>query len=214
MTRERENPSRFHSLALGKFDNFKAATAGVIAVGDSSPSVGLYSILYADTAGNLTIDQFLNGSEGQLVLVINRNSGAVSFSGTNIYTSDSSALAQNDCALFVKNTDKWYEISKSHCASSDVAIYSSNETAITVTNKRMVIMAYNNTPTLTTISGGVEGQTVILATTKSSVTLDNAAACFINARSSQDYVLVRSDAVTITKVNGLWVGLGYPATGL
>lgn len=213
MAINRPNPTRIHSLALGKYDNFTSTSAGIIAAGDSAPSVGLYSVLYANTAGALTIDNFTDSSEGQLVLVVNKGSGAVSFSGTNIYRSNSAGLAQNDCVLFIKNASKWYEISKNYSGGDEVAIFTDSATAQSVRNKSVAILAYDNTATLASLTNAYEGQRLILLATKSNVTLDHGV-LFISARSSQDYVLSRSDAALLVYANGLWIGAGYPATAL
>ena len=67
MARSMPNPSRFYSLALGKLDNFKARTDGLIAQADTTPDVLMYSLLYANNSANVSITDFDNGSEGQIV---------------------------------------------------------------------------------------------------------------------------------------------------
>jgi len=114
----RVNPSRFHQLALGKFDNFTHKTAGLIGLGDTTPDVSLYSLLWADTTGSLTISYFDNGCEGQLVLLGNLGTGEVDFDGANIVEQASSPIATNEFAAFVNHNSSWYELFRSKADSA------------------------------------------------------------------------------------------------
>lgn len=112
-----EHVSRFYSLALGREKNFNARTDGLIGISDgaldSTPDVSIYSLLFADTAGNASISYFDNGVEGQIVIVHNVNSGNISFIGANIMEQSSAPILNHDSIAFIMHNSSWLELFRS-----------------------------------------------------------------------------------------------------
>lgn len=210
------NPTRFHQLALGKFDNFKATSAGIIAVGDSAPSVSLYSLLYADTNGTLTIDNFTDSAEGQIVGVVNRNSGVVNFSGTNIYNSDSSGLSQNENAFFIKNAGKWFEISKRHSQTSVVTTAAAGDTTPSVKNASILVFNSAGGITISKFDDGIAGQIItVINKGAGSVTIANNVSNIMLARTAGNFVMIASDSTAFSTPDGTtWYNVGIAATAI
>ena len=108
------NPTRFYSLALGKFDNFRSVSSGVIGLGDTTPSVKGLSLLYAQSGGTLTLSNFDDGSEGQLLVLVNAGS-QLRYLTSGYLKVSTDALTFNGVATFINhyagNSSIWYQIS-------------------------------------------------------------------------------------------------------
>ena len=109
----KQNPTRFFTLALGKYDNFTHTTEGLIAAGDGTPSVSEYSLLWADSAGPLTISYFDDATEGQVVIVGNIGSSKVDFDGANLVEQNSAPILTGEFASFINHNSSWYELFRS-----------------------------------------------------------------------------------------------------
>jgi len=110
------NPSRFFGLALGKYDNFRSVSSGVIAAGDTNPDVSKISLLYAQTGGTLTLDNFDNGAEGQILVLVNCGTQIrYATSGYLKVSTDASATWTIDTFInhYTTNSSVWYQVSKS-----------------------------------------------------------------------------------------------------
>lgn len=196
--------SRFYSIALGREKNFSARTDGLISVGDTTPDVSLYSLLYTDTAGALTIADFDNGQEGQLISLINLGAGAISFS-TNVKSSDSSSLSTNDTVVFVRHNSSWYELSRSHNAASEqITLASSGDSSPSVKNARVLVLTTTAPLLITGIDDGYEGQTVTIIKSGSSYNSLSAGAAIFSASTSDNFVLQPSGQIVITRYNSQW----------
>ncbi len=204
------NPSRFHSLALGKFDNFKARTDGLISAGDTTPSVGLYSLLYANTAGALIISYFDDGSEGQVVKVINVGNGIVSFVGAQIKVTDSSGLGVDGTAEFISHNSAWYETTRAQGAGADVRLIGTlGDATPTVSGTRLIVANSNGADTITNFDDGTTGQEItFLNIGAGAVTLQDSAGGILVADSGGNLVVTLSQSATMVQYSGNWYVTG------
>lgn len=157
------NPSRFFQLAIGKFDNFTHKTDGLIALGDTTPDVSLYSLLYADTTGALDITYFDNPSEGQIVWLLNAGSGEVSFTGAQIYGSTSSPIEIHDSISFIHHNSSWYELYRSSNTRPEyleVPVAASSSIAPCVIGRTVLNINSAGVTVLNALSDGHPGQVI------------------------------------------------------
>ena len=219
MARSMPNPSRFYSLALGKLDNFKARTDGLIAQADTTPDVSMYSLLYANNSANVSITDFDNGSEGQIIYVINVGSDLSFTQSSTMLVSDSSNLIKNDSISFIKHASAWYELSRSHSASKSVQYaieLSANNASIVggVANSRVLVIHNSGTTVLTGMSGGYVGQVLTIVNTLSAVTLSHNALLLNEGTAGVGYILNCSGAVTVLHLgDGKWIPTRDAITG-
>ena len=104
MAANNPNPSRFYSLALGKYNNFQARTDGLIAEADTTPDVSMYSLLYANNSAGVAITDFDNGAEGQIIYVVNVGSDLSFTRSSTMLVTNSSNLVKNDNISFIKHS--------------------------------------------------------------------------------------------------------------
>ncbi len=219
MARDNPNPSRFYSLALGKYNNFKARTDGLIAEADTTPDVSMYSLLYANNSSNVAITDFDNGSEGQIIYIINVGSDLSFSKSATILVADSSNLVKNDNISFVKHASAWYELSRSHSAASSVQYaieLSANNASIVggVANSRVLVIHNSGTTILTGLSGGYVGQVLTIVNTLSAVTLSHNALLLNEGSAGVGYIMGCSAAVTLIHLsNGKWIPTRDAITG-
>ena len=217
MARSMPNPSRFYSLALGKLDNFKARTDGLIAQADTTPDVSMYSLLYANNSANVSITDFDNGSEGQIVCIINVGSDLSFTRSSTMLVSDSSNLVKDDNISFIKHASAWYELSRSHSANS--AIKFSSELAadnayVDVTGAKVLVINNSGATVLAGLSGGYVGQVLTVVNTLSAVTLSHNALLLNEASAGVGYVLITSGAVDLIHLKGgKWLAKREAYTG-
>ena len=209
------NPSRFYSLALGKLNNFKARTDGLIAEADSSPDVSLTSLLYSNNSSTLVIQDFDGGSEGQIIHLINVGSN-VSFLRGSLLVIDSSNLQTNDSITFVKHLTSWYELTRSACGNLAVkfaAQLAADNAYVDVTNANVLVISNSGATILTGLSGGYIGQILTIVCNGSSVTLSNNT-CVINQGSGGvGYVMPSNGAVQVVRLASKWLTLREAITG-
>lgn len=195
------NPSRFHSIALGRFNNFQARTDGLIGESDTTPDVSLWSLLYANNSATTVISHFDNPSEGQLVKVINIGSD-LSFNGAQMILSDSSNLGVNGNIEFVYHNSSWYEAGRSHGQSS-VRTAIEADSSPSVKNVKVLVIANSATQSITGFDDGHEGQLLTVICNGSSFRLDTAGTT-INVGTAGAYVVLSNDAVDLVHFNGTW----------
>ena len=212
---DNKNVSRFYSLALGKYKNFNARTDGLISEGATTPSVALWSLLYANNSSTYVITNLTDGCEGQIVQLINLGS-SLSFNGSNFYLTDSSDLAKNDNISFINHNNVWYETGRSHSAVLDVR-YSSelgaDNQAPDITNAKVLVINNSGATILAGLSGGYIGQVLTIVCIKSSVTLSHNACILNQGTGGIGYVLVTSGAVSVVNVGSKWLPLREAITG-
>ena len=210
MARQRPNPSRFFGLALGRYDNFNARTDGLIGLGDTTPSVELWSLLYANTNGNLNITYFDNPSEGQIVYLMNLGAGEVQFSGNQMKVADSSDLYANSNISFIHHNSSWYELSRSHTNQKNVYDVPITAGALDATpsvagNVKVLIFDSAGNLVVTDFDDGHEGQQITCINRGAgSVAFDHDVTKIMICSSAQDLVLAGSAACTFTNVEGVW----------
>lgn len=219
MAANNPNPSRFYSLALGKYNNFQARTDGLIAEADAAPDVSMYSLLYANNSSTTVIKGFSNGAEGQIIYVINVGSD-LSFAGsTNILITDSSNLTKNDSISFIKHASAWYELSRSHSAASDIKYaieLSANNASIVggVANTRVLVINNSGATTISGLSGGYVGQVLTIVNTLSAVTLSHNAVILNQGSGGIGFVMECSAAVSLVHLKGgKWLPIREAYTG-
>src|SRR3990167_6811926 len=204
---DNKNVSRFYSLALGKFKNFQTKTDGLIGEGAAIPDVSANSLLYANNSSTIVITNLTNGSEGQLVKIINLGS-SLSFNGSNFYLSDSSNLAKNDNITFISHNNVWYEEGRAHSGQLSVRYASelgADNQAPDITNASVLVINNSGATILAGLSGGYIGQGGTLVNIKSAVTLSHNA-CILNQGSGGvGYILLASGAVTVVNVGSRWL---------
>ena len=205
MARDNPNPSRFHSLALGKYNNFQARTDGLIAEADVTPDVSLYSLLYANNSSNYSITGFDNGSEGQIIYVVNVGSDLSFTRSSTMLVTDSSNLIKNDSISFINHASAWYELSRSHSAAVDVRTVAAGDATPTVQNTKTLIFNSAGALAVTNFDDGYEGQ-IITAVNKGAgaVTLTNDVTKLVISGSAANYALAASGAVILVKAAGVW----------
>ncbi len=212
---DNKNVSMFYSLALGKVKNFNARTDGLISQGALTPSVALWSLLYANNSSTYVITNLTDGCEGQIVQLVNLGS-SLSFSGANFYLTDSSNLAPNDNITFINHNNRWYETGRSHSANLDIR-YSSelgaDNQAPDVTNSKVLVINNSGATILAGLSGGYVGQILTIVNVKSNVTLSHNA-LLLNADSGGvGFIVAVSAAVTLININGSkWVAQRHAFT--
>lgn len=219
MARSMSNPSRFYSLALGKLDNFKARTDGLIGQADTTPDVSMYSLLYANNSANISITDFDNGSEGQIIYIINVGSDLSFTRSSTMLVSDSSNLVKDDNIAFIKHASAWYELSRSHSASSSVQYaieLSANNASIVggVANTRVLVINNSGATTISGLSGGYVGQILTIVNTLSAVTLSHNAVVLNQATGGIGFILETSAAVSLVHLKGgKWLPIREAYTG-
>jgi hypothetical protein len=219
MARSMPNPSRFYSLALGKLNNFKARTDGLIAEADTTPDVSMYSLLYANNSSNVSITDFDNGSEGQILYIINVGSDLSFTRSSTMLVSDSSSLVKNDSISFINHSSAWYELSRGHSASSEVKYaieLSANNASIVggVANTRVLVINNSGATTISGLSGGYVGQILTVVNTLSAVTLSHNAVVLNQATGGVGFILETSAAVTLLHLKGgKWLPIREAYTG-
>lgn len=205
----KHNPSRFYSIALGKWDNFKAATDGLIVESDSSPSVALHSLLYSNnTTNSVSITMFDDPSEGQVVHLYNIGS-SLFFSGASMKTVNSSGLYANDNISFRHHNGYWYE--ETRCLSSgngDVkSTTSAADWAPDVSNARVLLITATSAKTLKGLSGGYAGQVITLANVGSNTVTVSTGDCFVFTGTNA-YLLTGSNACQfVCRSSTQWYGI-------
>ena len=217
MARSMPNPSRFYSLALGKLNNFYARTDGLIAEADTTPDVSMYSLLYANNSSNVAITDFDNGSEGQILHIINVGSDLSFARSTSLLVQDSSNLTKNDNIAFIKHASAWYELSRSNAANSAIkysAELPANNAYVDITNAQVLVINNSGTTILTGLSGGYVGQVLTIVNTLSAVTLSHNALVLNEASGGVGFVLLTSGAVDLIHLKGgKWLAKREAYTG-
>jgi hypothetical protein len=219
MARGANNPSRFHGLALGKYNNFYARTDGLIAESDAAPDVSMYSLLYANNSATTVVKDFSNGAEGQIVCVINVGSDLSFARGTNMLVSDSSNLVKDDSIIFIKHKTSWYELCRKHTANSEIkyAIELSADNASIVggvANAKVLIIHNSGATVLTGLSGGYIGQILTVVNVGSAVTLSHNALILNQGSAGVGFVMAQSAAVTLIHIGGgKWIPNREAITG-
>lgn len=213
---DNKNVSRFYSLALGKYQNFKARTDGLISEGNATPDVSQYSLLYSNNSSTVVITNLTNGCEGQLVQIINLGS-SLSFNGSNFLLSDSSNLAKNDNISFINHGNVWYETGRSHSAGLDVKYapqLGADNQAPDITNAKVFIINNSGATILAGLSGGYVGQMLTIVNTLSNVTLSHNALLLNEASGGVGFIVQVSGAVTLININGSkWLAVREAYTG-
>lgn len=217
MSRGNPNPSRFYGLALGKYNNFKVRTDGLIGEADTTPDVSMYSLLYANNSSNVSITDFDEGSEGQIIYVVNLGSDLSFTRSSTMLVTDSSNLAKNDSISFIKHASAWYELSRSHSASSSIK-YSSELVAdnayVDVTGAKVLVINNSGTTVLAGLSGGYVGQVLTVVNTLSAVTLSHNALLLNEASAGVGFVIQTSAAVDLIHLKGgKWLAKREAYTG-
>ena len=219
MAKGANNPSRFHGLALGKFNNFYARTDGLIAESDTAPDVSMYSLLYANNSATTVIKDFSNGAEGQIVVLINVGSDLGFAKSTNMLVSDSSNIVKDDSIIFIKHKTSWYELCRKHTANTEVQFaieLSANNASIVggVANAKVLVIHNSGATVLTGLSGGYVGQILTVVNTLSAVTLSHNALILNQASSGVGFVMECSAAVTLVHLGGgKWIPAREAYTG-
>jgi hypothetical protein len=219
MARGNSNPSRFHGLALGKYNNFKARTDGLITEADTTPDVSLYSLLYANNSSNVSITDFDEGAEGQIIYVVNLGSDLSFTRSSTMLVTDSSNLVKNDSISFIKHASAWYELSRSHSAASSVQYaieLSANNASIVggVANTRVLVINNSGATVISGISGGYVGQILTIVNTLSAVTLSHNALILNEGSGGVGFILETSAAVSLVHLKGgKWLPIREAYTG-
>lgn len=215
---DNKNVSRFYSLALGKFRNFQARTDGLIGQGNLTPDVSQWSLLYANNSSTYVITNLTNGTEGQLIQLINIGS-TLSFNGSNFYLSDSSNLEANDSITFINHNNIWYETGRSHSGALDVkyAIELSADNASIVggvSNVKVLVINNSGATIIAGISGGYVGQIINIVNIKSNVTLSHNACILNEATGGVGFILQVSGVVSLIHLTGgKWLPIREAYTG-
>ena len=219
MARSMPNPSRFYSLALGKLNNFQARTDGLIAESDTTPDVSMYSLIYANNSATTVIEDFDNGSEGQIVCLINVGSDLGFYRSSSMLVYDSSNLIKDESISFIKHKSAWYELSRSHTSNPEVkyAIELSADNASIVggvANAKVLVIHNSGATVLTGLSGGYVGQILTIVNTLSAVTLSHNALLLNEGSAGVGYVMGCSAAVTLIHLKGgKWIPTRDAITG-
>ena len=209
----KSNKTRFHSLALGKENNFNARTDGLISVADTTPSVDLWSLLYADTAGALAITYFDDSTEGQIVHLVNLGAGDVSFLGAQLKVADSSNLKQNSTITFINHNSAFYELGRSQNNGTTVVTVSTSDVTPSVKNATLVKFTTQSALTVTNFDDGTPGQVITVVSASAAITITNGGV-IINGRSDQAYVLTASDSTSYVYDGSNWYNIGIGATAV
>ncbi len=205
------NPSRFHSLALGRFNNFQARTDGLITDADTTPSVGLYSLLYSGSTN--TLSYFDDGSEGQIVKVINLVSEQMLFSGAQMKVANSAGLwGAGDNISFINHNSSWYETSRGVASNPEVVTASAGDATPSVRGAELLIFNSGGAITVTDFDDGYAGQVLTVVNYGSAVTISNGT--IINGRSDQSYVITTSDSTSYVYTGSVWFNIGIGATAV
>lgn len=207
------NPSRFHAIALGKFKNFQARTDGLIAEGDATPDVSLWSLLYATNSSTVVITNLDSGSEGQLIKIINLGSD-LSFSSEQLFTTDSSNLGLFSSIDFIQRGANWYETGRSHIGSGvQLATTTAAEadSSPSVKNVKVLVIANSATQSIDGFDDGHEGQLLTVICNGSSFRLDTGGTT-INVGTAGAYVVLSNDAIDLVHFNGTWRVRTYAQT--
>ena len=207
-----EHITRFYSLALGKYNNFyNTATSGVIANGDTTPSVALDSLLYVNSAGALTITDLDDGGEGQIVMIHNLGAGVVTLAGSCV-TTNSAALAANQNITLRKNITKWYEIARGGASDSATITYTNpvytaggSSGTLTVTpNTRLVLLTSNSTNVIAGITGGYQGQSILFIGVGSCNRIAIGSGNIVSNVTTGDIKMLNSSMCIISRAGGQW----------
>ena len=208
--------SRFYSLALGKFKNFSAKTDGLIAEGDTTPDVALYSLLYANNSSAVVVTDFDNGEEGQIIHLINLGSSLSFQRGAELLVVDSSNLNKNDSVTFVQHNTTWYELARSHASLLSIRTageLGADNQAPDITNASVLIINNSGATTLAGLSGGYVGQVLTIVNVKSNVTLSHNALLLNADTGGVGFIVTVSGAVSLININGSkWVAQRYAFT--
>ena len=211
------NPSRFYSLAIGKLNNFKARTDGLIAEADTTPDVSLYSLLYANNSSNVAITDFDNGSEGQIIYVINVGSDLSFAKSSTMLVTDSSNLTKNDSIAFINHNSSWYELSRSASGNSTIkyaAQLAADNAYVDVTGAKVLVINNSGATVLAGLSGGYVGQVLTVVNTLSAVTLSHNALLLNEASAGVGFVIQTSAAVDLIHLKGgKWLAKREAYTG-
>jgi hypothetical protein len=217
MARSMPNPSRFYSLAIGKLNNFKARTDGLIGEADTTPDVSMYSLLYANNSSNVAITDFDNGSEGQIIYVINVGSNLSFTKSTTMLVSDSSNLTKNDSISFINHNSSWYELSRSASGNSTIkyaAQLAADNAYVDVTGAKVLVINNSGATVLAGLSGGYVGQVLTVVNTLSAVTLSHNALLLNEASAGVGFVIQTSAAVDLIHLKGgKWLAKREAYTG-
>jgi hypothetical protein len=217
MARSMPNPSRFYSLAIGKLNNFKARTDGLIAEADTTPDVSLYSLLYANNSSNVAITDFDNGSEGQIIYVINVGSDLSFAKSSTMLVTDSSNLTKNDSIAFINHNSSWYELSRSASGNSTIkyaAQLAADNAYVDVTGAKVLVINNSGATVLAGLSGGYVGQVLTVVNTLSAVTLSHNALLLNEASAGVGFVIQTSAAVDLIHLKGgKWLAKREAYTG-
>jgi hypothetical protein len=212
-----EHITRFYSLALGKYNNFSATTDGLITLGDTTPDVSLVSLLYHNSgAGTLTITDFDNGGEGQLVMIQNCSNGLVAFESSCVVT-NSAGLSRDETITFKKHLSKWYEVSRAG-GGSEVQMAGETELAATAAggsnasitilpSTKVLILARSQRTVFKSFSGGYEGQIIrILKINSAHNELGIGTGNIVCTKTASNIVMNASSvALTTMRYNNQWI---------
>ena len=209
MARDAPNPTRFHTFSLGKFQNFSARTDGLIGTADVTPTVGLYSLLYSNSAN--TIEYFDDGAEGQLVKVVNLVDEPLNFSGDQMLVATSSNLWQNDTITFINHNSSWHEESRSNNSNLDLVVAAEVDLTPSVKNVRTLVIANSAISVITDFDDGYEGQLLTVMCHGSAFKI-NTSSNFINVGTAGPYSVLSNDAIDLVRYKERWVVRTYAQT--
>ncbi len=198
------NKTRFHSLALGKELNFTARTDGLIGAADTTPSVDIYSLLYNSSTN--TISYFDDGTEGQLVHVINNADEQCLFSGTQMKVANSAGLWNaGDNITFINHNSSWYEISRSVVGQEVATIAALGDATPSVKGASIVIANSSGADTITDFDDAHEGQQITLLNVGAgTVTLTDDVTKLVVGASGGDLAVEASATAKLVSYNGVW----------
>ncbi len=207
--------SRFYSLALGRDNNFAARTDGLIGQAQSSPSVLLWSLLYANNSATAYISNLSDGREGQLVKIFNLGSDLYLIPSSVLKVSDSSPLAKDESVELVMHNSIWYEQGRSHSSSDQgIATATQADTTPSVKNLVTLIVANSAAVTITNFDDGYEGQRIMVLCYGSAFTLDTATSTnIVNVGSAGNYAVLSNSTIQLTRYKSKWWCQVEPKTG-
>jgi hypothetical protein len=205
--------TRFYSLALGKYNNFKAKTDGLIAQADTTPDVSMWSLLYANNSAAVTITDFDGGEEGKIIHLINLGSDLTLTRGTELLVADSSVLVKNDSITLINHNTAWYELTRSHIATQGVITAGVTDSAPSVKNASVLIFNNPATMSIVGLSDGYLGQTLTVVNIMSAMTLSHNACILNEGTGGVGYILNTSGAVMLLNIGGKWVPIREAITG-
>lgn len=207
--------SRFYSLALGKELNFQARTDGLITQADTTPSVGIFSLLYSDSAN--TITYLDDGAEGQVAVIMNiAASDILTLSGGQMKMATSAPLLANESVTLLNHNSAWYEIARGSkiTAEGGVVTAAYGDSSPSVRGAAVLVLPSTTKLLITALDDGYDGQRLTIIKVNSCYnTISNGATAVMIAESAQNFVLVTSGTIEVIRYGGIWYAIGVAFTG-